>query len=86
MARTRWEVLPTTKTERRNGFNRWKATREGEVIGTFRTQGEAIMVAVTTARCAWKLSGTLATLKIKGRDGKIRDERTYGADPTTTKG
>lgn len=87
--RTHYEVLPSTKAERKAGAKRWKVTRDGETIATFDFKhgaGGALEMAVTTARSAWKARGQLSTLRIKGRHGRIQDERTYGADPTTTKG
>lgn len=64
----------------------WKATRDGERVGIFPTKARAIEMATTAARSAWRTNGTLATLKIKGRNGRIQDERTYGRDPIETKG
>lgn len=87
--RIHYEVLPSTKAERKAGAKRWKVTRDGETIATRDTkhgEGGALELATTTARCAWKTQGQLATLKVKGRSGRILEERTYGADPTTTKG
>lgn len=95
MKRTRYEVLPISRADRRADTEgeldgkRWKVTRDGERIAAFALKhgpGGALELAVTTARCAWKTQGQLATLKIKGHHGRIQDERTYGADPTTTKG
>lgn len=88
--RVRYEVLPLSKADRRAGMvGDWKVTRDRERIGTFANKGGAggaLELATTTARCAWKTQGQRATLKIKGRDGRIQDERTYGHDPIQTKG
>ena len=83
--RVRWEVLPTSKAAT-TAMHKWKVTRDGEVIGMLRTKALAIALAATTARCSWQTQGQLATLKIKGRDGRIQEERTYGRDPSRTKG
>jgi hypothetical protein len=81
MKRTRYEVLPMTADDVRatDGarYSDWKVTRDGERISTHRTKAKAVELASTTARCAWK---------IKGRNGRIQDERTYGRDPADTKG
>ena len=84
--RVRYEVLPSTKAELGAGAERWKFTRDGEAVATRRTKAEAVEMATITARSAWRTTGQLATLKIKGRLGKIQDERTYGRDPIRTKG
>lgn len=85
----RYEVLPSSQRERKAGARAWKVTRDGETIATFDRKGGkggALELATTTARCAWKTQQQLATLKIKGCDGVIQDERTYGRDPIRTKG
>ena len=85
--RVKWEVLPIRKRDLAAlAPDRWQVTRDGERIATRPTKAKALELAVTTARCAWKTKGTLATLKVKGRSGRITDERTYGRDPETTKG
>lgn len=88
--RVRYEVLPLSKADRKAGLaGDWKVTRDGETIATRARKGGkggALELATTTARCAWKTQQQLATLKIKGRDGVIQDERTYGRDPIRTKG
>ena len=87
--RVRYEVLPTTREDRKMVNARWKVTRDGEAISWHALkygEGGALELAVTTARCAWQTQGQLATLKIKGRHGRIIDERTYGRDPIRTKG
>jgi hypothetical protein len=90
MKRTRYEVLPMTADDVRatDGarYSDWKVTRDGERISTHRTKAKAVELASTTARCAWKTQQQLGTLKIKGRNGRIQDERTYGRDPADTKG
>lgn len=84
--RTRYEVLPTTAEERQTTGHRWKFTRNSETLATFKTQQKAIDHAKLVAKAAWKGQGSRGELKIKGRDGTIKDSRTYGADPVGTKG
>lgn len=87
-SRTRYEVLPTRKADLKAdpALLPWTVTRAGERLSTHETKREAVELATTTARCAWRTSGQLGQVRIKGRNGKIQDERTYGADPTDTKG
>lgn len=86
--RVRYEVLPTAKADRKADpeLLQWTVTRDGDRLATYATQAAAVEFATTTARCAWQTRGQLGQVLIKGRKGKIRDERTYGADPTETKG
>lgn len=86
--RVRYEVLPTSKKDRARDawLQPWTVSRDGERLATRPTQAEAIEFATTTARCAWRTRQQLGQVRIKGRNGKIRDERTYGADPRDTKG
>jgi len=84
--RVRYEVLPTTKAERAAGAARWKFTRDGETIATRDRKADALELATTTARCAWRTNGRLGELVIKGERGRIQDTRTYGRDPRRTKG
>lgn len=86
--RVRYEVLPTSKADLKAdpSLQRWSVTRAGERLGTYATKPPAVEFATTTARCAWRTCGQLGQVRIKGRSGKIQDERTYGADPTDTKG
>jgi hypothetical protein len=59
----------------------WAVTVNGERLGTFGTQEQAIDKAVVAAK-----QNQPAELKIKGKDGRIRDSRTYGDDPRSTPG
>lgn len=68
------------------GAKRWKVTCNGEIRGHFDTQNEAIQAAATTCRSRWANFGDLSELKIMGRNGKIRDSRSYGKDPRKTPG
>ena len=75
MART----IITVGPDSRGG---WCATPGGpgdEVAGesqSFRTKAEAVTAAVRQAETA-----ELGQVVIKGRNGRIQSERTYGADP-----
>lgn len=62
-----------------------RPSNKGWIISSFPTQGAAIAAAVKSARARWE-AGRLSEVIIKGRDGKIRDSRTYGRDPRKTKG
>lgn len=86
--RVRYEVLPTSKADLKadETLAAWTTTRDGERLATHDTKALAVSFATTTARCAWRTRQQLAQVRIKGRNGKIQDERTYGADPTETKG
>lgn len=86
--RVRYEVLPTSRADLKADpeLARWTVTRDGDRLATHDRKVDAIAFATTTARCAWRACGQLGQVRIKGRNGKIQDERTYGADPITTKG
>ena len=82
MKRDRYEVAPnSTKAGRR-----WTLKRNGDLLLTADTQAEAVESAVCLARMRLKDHNQTAELVIKGRDGKIRDSRTYGNDPRSTPG
>lgn len=88
--RVRYEVLPLSKAERASigtaGGLRWKVTIDGARLAIHGRQAEAVAFAAATARSGWRSRGVLAELVIKGRDGRIRDSRTYGRDPRRTPG
>ena len=82
-----YEVLPPSKNERWSGVVfRWEVTKDGDVITRTWIKSMAVRFAVAAAKEAWLNLGEHGTLKIKGRNGVIQDERTYGADPRKTKG
>ncbi len=94
-ARTLWEVRPTSRAELREdpSLLPWTATRNGEATGNFHTQREAVAFVVPVARAAWRTQGRRSSLRIKrgragdkGKRGTVRDERTYGDDPRSSKG
>lgn len=86
--RVRYEVVPTRKSDLRAEplLGQWTVTRDGERLSTHDRKADAVALATTTAACAWRTRGQLGQVRIKGRNGKIQDERTYGADPKQTKG
>jgi hypothetical protein len=77
--RIRLEVCPSSKV--------WRVTKKGTLFFTYVRQADAIAGAVVLAKELEK-GGQLVTLKIKRRDGTIRDERTYprSSDPRRSKG
>jgi hypothetical protein len=54
-------------------------------IGVFKTKQEAVSEGVRLARQVEK-NGGLAQLRVKGENGRIQDERTYGRDPRSSGG
>ncbi len=82
MSRSMYVVCKASKNEARA----WKLTKDGDVLGYFDTQACAIEAGAMTCRLRLKQHGLLSELKIMGRNGKIRDSRTYGRDPVATKG
>lgn len=85
MQRTRYEVLPIPEAER-TGINRWQATQDGKRMGVWPRKVDAVKFTVSLAKGRWLMAGMLGTLKIKGRNGRIQDERTYGRDPRNIPG
>ncbi len=61
---------------------RWEIQKEGNdrASATAGTQQQAIARAKELAKKA-----TLGQVRVKGRDGKIRTEHTYGKDPSNRK-
>ena len=59
----------------------WCVMFERTIDSSFGLQCRAIRHAVFWARQAWKVRGQVAQVVLHGRDGRIRWERTYGADP-----
>lgn len=87
--RIRYEVLPLAKADHQEGVDpkhRWKVTKDGVRTYTSANKAESVAHAVAWARSGWTIKHELATLKIKGRKGRIQDERTYGNDPRNSKG
>lgn len=71
--RVRFEVLP-------DGRGGWAVTRDSVVIEDFHLKDRAVQHARARAREVWR-AGTPSQLLVKGRNGRIQDERTYGNDP-----
>ena len=63
----------------------WKIKLDGEHYGPYRTQAEAIEVAVDTANESGK-NGHDAQVLVQGEDNRFRTEWTYGHDPYPPKG
>lgn len=83
MKRVLLEVCPQAV----GGRPAWKVTQNSFRVFEHNTQLEAIHAARLIVDTLLMLSKTV-TLKIKRRDGTIRDERTYprSSDPRRTKG
>lgn len=64
----------------------WRLTRDGDVLGEWDTQEDAIDAARTVCRYRLSVLGRTAELQIKGRDGKVREADTFGNDPESSKG
>lgn len=84
MSRDRYEVGPTDKKHKWLGP--WRVKRNGVVLSYEPTQVSGIEYAVLLARMRLDACGRRAEVVIKNRHGRIRDSRTYGADPRRTKG
>ncbi len=76
--RIRLEVLP----DKEGG---WSVTRDRVVTAGFTRKAPAVAYAAEIGR-RLKRAGELAELLIKGRNGRIQDARTYGADPRSIRG
>jgi hypothetical protein len=59
----------------------WMLNLGGGQERSFSTKTEAVRIGAAEGR-----TNGHAQLIIKGRNGRIQDERTYGADPRKTKG
>ncbi|HET7655745.1 MAG TPA: DUF2188 domain-containing protein [Luteimonas sp.] len=80
---TLMEVAP----QRGNSTCPWKVTLAGKTMEAFATKQKAVAAAVGVAQ-GMGLPEAPVSLKIKGRDGKVQEERTYprSADPERTPG
>ena len=54
-------------------------------VAKYSTKKQTVAAGVELCRRVWE-SGSLSQLLIKGLDGKIKSERTYGKDPERSKG
>lgn len=77
MTRIRYVVSPAK--------GHWQLTSKARHSAVHATQADAIAAGVKLCRALWA-EGQPAELVIKGRDGRIRDNRTYGNDPRRTRG
>lgn len=80
MKRIRW----TISYHRRN--HRWYASVKGRKNLEYLTQELAITATARHCRSRWREHQEPHEMIIKGRNGRIRDNRTYGNDPLGTKG
>lgn len=74
-ARQRLMVSPA------QGKGGWTLSIDGTGQNTYRTKDEAVKAGASKGR-----KNGHAQLVIKGRNGRIQSERTYGADPRRSKG
>lgn len=65
--------------------NGWVVEQGGDVVSRHRKQETAERAAVSAGHAAQD-SGGLGQAVLHRRDGTIREERTYGADPKKTPG
>lgn len=65
--------------------NGWKVTISGRTISQHRTQGASEDKATAAGRKA-EAQGHLGQAVLHKANGKIREERTYGADPRKRRG
>lgn len=84
MKRDVYIVGPRRKVDKH--LSPWVLTFNSAFVAAFSTQASAIDHAVCLARHRLAETGRVSELRIKGKDGKIRDSRTYGRDPRGTKG
>lgn len=82
MKRIHMEVAP-----QRNQVLPWKITIGGQFVEGFPVRARAVDVAMAAAN-GIATDGGLVTLKLKGRNGRVQQERTYprSSDPTETEG
>jgi hypothetical protein len=59
----------------------WTLSITGDGENTYRTKDQAVKAGASKGR-----QNGHAQLLIKGRDGRIQSERTYGADPRRSRG
>ncbi|HSD16794.1 MAG TPA: DUF2188 domain-containing protein [Thermomonas sp.] len=80
--RDRYTVGPSPK----GAAKPWTLDRDGDVLGEWDTQEDAIDAARTVCRYRLKVLGRNAELQIKGKDGKVREADTFGDDPKASEG
>jgi hypothetical protein len=74
-ARQRLTVSPA------KGKDGWTLAITGSGESTYRTKDQAVKAGASKGR-----QNGHAQLVIKGRDGRIQSQRTYGADPRQSRG
>lgn len=79
MKRVRYVVSPAKRA------GNWQLTSKGRAAYVMGTQAAAIRAGASICRQLWA-DGQPAELIIKGRNGRIRDNRTYGNDPKRIRG
>lgn len=80
MARKRWEVAPEPMSIL------WTVRCAGMLVTTRLFKYRAVEFAAGECNLEWEKHGIKSELVIKGRDGQIKDSRTYGDDPRSIKG
>lgn len=68
------------------GFIGWQLVRDGHVQRYYLFKSWAVKAAATECRFDWDVYRIPAELMIKGKDGRVKDSRTYGLDPPGTAG
>ncbi len=63
----------------------WVVRFNGRVIAVHETQAAAVREAVRSARID-RAERRMAQVVLRGKNGRIRWERTYGRDPARTRG
>jgi hypothetical protein len=63
----------------------WKVTQSGKTVSTHETQKQAEAAAIAAGRKVLAGGGSGQAILHKA-NGQIREERTYGGDPTRYKG
>lgn len=75
--RVRWTVL-WVRTQ-------WVVRRGQSAVASWSTKAAAVQHGCRLAREHYAAGG-LAQVVVRGKDGRIQQERTYGADPRRSKG
>lgn len=61
--------------------DRWAVKHNGVNVSTHNTQAEALEAARARAKALWEIHKKPSQVVVQGKDGKFREERTYGNDP-----
>ncbi len=76
------DVYHSTPNAHGNG---WVVTKNGQKVSGHRRQETSERAAIKAGRAAHE-GGGLGQAVLHKKDGQIREERTYGKDPTKTPG